>query len=296
MADIVHYPIGLSVIRDAMEIPDWLHEEILERSQREFDIQYQVADDGTVYQRGNDNPNSNEFRSLEHQSTVPTRFQPHDERVESSGRWKEFWREACDAQYQGLLTYCEKYTMLLSQIWWSNRGHVLCYGKGGFLGGHHDNDIGYSYETRDDVIGFAEAATRNVVSTTLHLCDTDGGNLVFPYVGEEIETKAGDLLVFPANYIGAHWVTTIKSGHRMSYLTWYGQGSSLGLNAGTDKPHVIHNEDRLDANQFVWCESPVEDFMEHSGWSHEQMKAAFPSFDSRGTPEFWQGPTDDNPY
>ena len=94
MAEMVHYPMGLSIIRDAIEIPDWLHGEILDRSQREFEVQYQVADDGTVYQRGNENPNSNSFRSLEHQSTVPTRFQPHDERDEMSDRWWDFWGKA----------------------------------------------------------------------------------------------------------------------------------------------------------------------------------------------------------
>jgi hypothetical protein len=52
-----------------------------------------------------------------------------------------------------------------------------------------------------------------------------GGEIEFPYIGVKYTPKAGDLLMFPSNYIASHQVHECKDGNRYAYIGYYSQGS-----------------------------------------------------------------------
>ena len=48
--------------------------------------------------------------------------------------------------------------------------------------------------------------------------DYEGGELIL--CGEQIELKAGEVLVFPSNFLYPHEVKPVKSGTRYSFVSW----------------------------------------------------------------------------
>jgi predicted 2-oxoglutarate/Fe(II)-dependent dioxygenase YbiX len=49
--------------------------------------------------------------------------------------------------------------------------------------------------------------------------DYEGGNFMM-FKDTEIKLKAGDLLLFPSNFIYPHWVNPVTKGTRYSYVSW----------------------------------------------------------------------------
>ena len=46
-----------------------------------------------------------------------------------------------------------------------------------------------------------------------------GGKLIF-FGDKEIDLKAGDLVIFPSNFLYPHQITPITEGIRYSYVSW----------------------------------------------------------------------------
>lgn len=49
--------------------------------------------------------------------------------------------------------------------------------------------------------------------------DYEGGDLIF-WENEKIELKAGQIMIFPSNFMYPHKVTTVTEGTRYSYVSW----------------------------------------------------------------------------
>jgi hypothetical protein len=49
--------------------------------------------------------------------------------------------------------------------------------------------------------------------------DYEGGDLIF-WNSEKIELKAGQIMLFPSNFMYPHTVTTVTKGTRYSYVSW----------------------------------------------------------------------------
>lgn len=49
--------------------------------------------------------------------------------------------------------------------------------------------------------------------------DYEGGELIF-WETQEVELKAGSIMVFPSNFLYPHKVSPVKSGVRYSYVSW----------------------------------------------------------------------------
>lgn len=145
----------------------------------------------------------------------------------------EFFHDCEDAIYAALLQYIELFPAILQSLWWKSEGHLLAYDVGGRLGFHCDNDVNYRY----GALPPTEHATRNVVSALVYLNDCvdpgeeetpysySGGHMSIPYFDIDIKPKTGDILLFPANYLGAHEIFEVTRGTRYSYLSWFAQGS-----------------------------------------------------------------------
>lgn len=162
------------------------------------------------------------------------------------------------AIYQSLLEYIAIYPDALRSVWWRTVGHVAAYPTGTFLSAHSDNDVNY----RPGTTPKDQAAVQHAVSCSALLNDNfQGGNFLFEYYDINVQLKAGDILLFPSNFLGAHEVTEITSGTRYSYVSWFGQGSA-------DETKNIRPQHRADASNApgqVWMDHLYEDFKSLAG-------------------------------
>lgn len=141
---------------------------------------------------------------------------------------KDFFVGCEKALYRGLIRYIDLFPMILNTVWWKNRGHCLKYLPGASLGLHNDNDT--NYRTKDGQRYFTQrgVAMGQVVNAIVYLNDDyEGGEFYFPYLGLTLKPKPGDIVFFPANYLGTHGVAPVKDGKpRYTYLAQYGHGET----------------------------------------------------------------------
>ena len=139
---------------------------------------------------------------------------------------REFLNFVEESKDRYLLKYFIIYPLAYKNVWWKVKGHLVSYSTeygGEFLGAHSDTSADYSYgmEHPSD-----QLATRNTVSALLYLNDDfEGGEHYFNYYDICYKPQAGDILMFPSNYMAAHEVKPILKGSRYSYLGWYCHGS-----------------------------------------------------------------------
>ena len=143
--------------------------------------------------------------------------------------------------------YLHKFPIAGKCIWWKIKGHVLRYPVGAYIGSHADVSTDYEYgkpHPTDQIATRTTVSTlgffNNRVETEGELNGTNfmGGLLKFEYIDVEYSPERGDLLIFPANYMGAHGTTPVTAGIRYSHVGWYCHGS----------PNPKYREDVLDPN------------------------------------------------
>jgi hypothetical protein len=175
----------------------------------------------------------------------------------------DFFNACEDAMYACMLRYVEIFPMMLTCLWWRTQGHIVAYGKGGRFGKHCDNDVNYQPGAEPD----QQLAIRNVLGGLIYFNDSVdqiknkndyvGGEIVFPYANFTYSPKAGDVLMFPSNYLGTHKVLECKEGERYAYVGYFAQGSSdqsRGVN-------IRMPSDVMDSGQ-VWMPNIVEDYLD----------------------------------
>jgi hypothetical protein len=272
-----HLANGISILRTGIKTPADIQEQLLNLRDEQLHVQYEFSGDDAVHKA------SGIVYSIEKDILQqPVRVHPHAERNFAP----EFWAACDQACYNAVLEYIKQYPTIIASLWWRNRGHVLVYEPGACLGLHQDQDVGYTWQNRNNVIGKYEISTRNTISTTMHLIDSEGGEMRFPYADLTIEAREGDILIFPANYLAAHEITPVKEGsRRISYLAWYGQGSELAL-AQPNGPLDIVEPRPGHVDPFMWCPNIEQDFMDLSGWTDDEMKMEYPAWGRQSVPQY----------
>ena len=170
----------------------------------------------------------------------------------------------CEATiYKTLLEYGSIYPMAIPCLWWKTMGHVLAYGPGSDLGLHCDNDINYQPGFEPDY----QLGIRHVLASITYFNSSvdkyDGENFVggeihFPYAEVVYKPKAGDILMFPANFVATHEVFDVTEGERYAYLEYFGQGSSddsRGIN-------IVDPREGLYGGQ-VWMPDLYKDYRDY---------------------------------
>ena len=168
---------------------------------------------------------------------------------------------------QCLLQYIEEYPMVLPNLWWRIQGHILAYGPSSGMGLHNDNDVNYQPGFEPDL----QIATRSVVSSIMYFNSSVksahdinkneyvGGEIEFPYLDLEYSPKAGDLLIFPSNYLATHEVKQCFHGNRYAYVGYYSQGSRQ-----IERGITIQNGNISVGKQGqVWMPEIVEEYKKH---------------------------------
>lgn len=186
---------------------------------------------------------------------------------EVKSKYYDFFDMCENVLYSCMLRYVEFFPMMITCLWWRTQGHIVAYGPGSYFGIHCDNDVNYQPNAEPD----QQLAIRNVlggliyfndsvssVKDTKNQYDYVGGKISFPYANFEYAPKAGDVLMFPSNYLGTHRVSECEFGERYAYVGYFAQGSNdiaRGVN-------IRQPSDKIDSGQ-VWMPSIIDDYVEH---------------------------------
>lgn len=205
---------------------------------------------------------------------------------EIKSKYYNFFKMCEDALYACMLRYIEFFPMMIPCLWWRTQGHIVAYGPGAHFGIHCDNDVNYQPGAEPD----QQLAIRNVLGGLIYFNDSVdsvediknkydyvGGQIYFPYADYEYFPKAGDILMFPSNYLATHRVLECKHGERYAYVGYFAQGSNdipRGVN-------VREPSEKIDSGQ-VWMPSIMDDYIEHlknrgidiSNWQNKYLTEA----------------------
>lgn len=128
---------------------------------------------------------------------------------------KEFdkiWKDVHDAQKKALDDYCSFYNIEMK--YWEAMNFVK-YGPGQHFSYHSDH--GWSYISTVSMVAYIND-------------DYEDGGIRFDKIDKTIKPKAGDLYIFPSNYLFSHAALPVKSGTKYSIVTM------------TDYNDATHNE------------------------------------------------------
>ena len=112
------------------------------------------------------------------------------------------WQDIYDAQHAAVEDYRRDYNIMPLKYW--EAFNFIKYGPGQHFKEHHDH--GYSYNCTLSLVAYVND-------------DYDGGELFFRLQGLNIKPKAGDLYIFPSNFMYPHQAMPVTSGTKYSIVT-----------------------------------------------------------------------------
>ena len=244
---VIAFPKAFEVNQE--QLLPWIDAEGKHAHEQRWKFDYDL--DGNKYAVNED---GNKF-SIEQMNEVPVRVLQvvHDETEQNM---VDYFRYLENSIYKCVLKYIHEYPMVLPTLWWRTRGHALRYAPDNYLGVHNDNDTNFRAQKGNKYIPKGQLGARQTIAIMAYFNDCvdegtvgsnqySGGELFFPYLGVEHKAKAGDIVVFPCNFIATHGVHIVKEGNRYGYLTFYAQGSS--------DPNVLVEVFDVDTVK-AWCE------------------------------------------
>ena len=262
-----HHVGGISVFHGALDMSRWdaLEPWLNEQSEIAHSRRWRYFEDeaGNSYALNEDD---NKF-TPEQVETAPIRMlhcitdiarEGHD------GTPQEFidvFQDWEDTVYKCLMLYIDKYPYIVNQLWWRTRGHFMRYKTTGHIGAHADCDTNYRTVNGKRYHPMSEFPSRQTVSVTCNLSqssrDYTGGTFKFPYFDLDLDLDAGDVIIFPANFMGMHEITAVESGDRHAYLCAFGQGTNGLPDPDVAEPHMTNSW-----TQPVWLNTLHDDYAE----------------------------------
>ena len=125
----------------------------------------------------------------------------HD-KSEASLRLQELWQDVYDRQLQAVKYYCRQHNIGELRYW--EAMNFVKYGPNQHFMEHHDQ--GYSYNCVLSSVAYPND-------------DYEGGELNFRLQGLSVKARAGDLYLFPSNFMYPHRAMPVKSGIKHSIVT-----------------------------------------------------------------------------
>ncbi|MFM2394432.1 MAG: hypothetical protein RLZZ546_2414 [Bacteroidota bacterium] len=113
----------------------------------------------------------------------------------------KIWQDCYDTQITAVNDYCSMYT--ISMQYWEAMNFIK-YGPGQHFQEHSDH--GFSYVASVSLVGYLND-------------DYEGGNLFFTKIGLDVKPQAGDLYIFPSDYLFSHIAQPVTTGTKYSVVT-----------------------------------------------------------------------------
>ena len=123
---------------------------------------------------------------------------PSEESLKLQGLWQELY----DAKYQAVQDYARNYNINGLNYW--EAFNFIKYGPGQHFREHHDH--GFSYNCTVSLVAYVND-------------DYEGGELYFRLQDLKIKPQAGDLYIFPSNFMYPHQAMPVTSGTKYSIVT-----------------------------------------------------------------------------
>jgi hypothetical protein len=121
---------------------------------------------------------------------------------EAGQKLVSLWEDTHYRQLQAVKHYTKNYNIGELRYWEAT--NYVKYGPGQHFQEHHDH--GYSYNCVVSLVAFPND-------------NYEGGELAFSIQGATIKAKAGDLYIFPSNYMYPHRAMPVTSGTKYSMVT-----------------------------------------------------------------------------
>jgi hypothetical protein len=125
----------------------------------------------------------------------------HDQ-SESSKKLQDLWQELYDRKVAAVKDYSRRFNVGELRYW--EAMNFVKYGPGQHFQEHSDN--GYSYNCVVSLVAYPND-------------DYLGGELEFRLQGLKVKPRAGDLFVFPSNFMYPHKSLPVESGTKHSIVT-----------------------------------------------------------------------------
>ena len=125
----------------------------------------------------------------------------HDKSNDSL-KLQSLWQDVYDAQSPAVDDYRKSHNLMDLKYW--EAFNFIKYGPKQHFMEHHDH--GYSYNCTVSLVAYIND-------------DYDGGELYFRLQNLNIKPKAGDLYIFPSNYMYPHQAKPVTSGLKYSIVT-----------------------------------------------------------------------------
>jgi hypothetical protein len=120
----------------------------------------------------------------------------------ASLKLQKLWDDAYYRQLQAVKHYAKTHNIGELRYW--EAMNFIKYGPGQHFQEHHDN--GYSYNCVVSLVAYPND-------------DYEGGELYFRLQNLNIKPRAGDLFIFPSNYMYPHRAMPVTSGTKYSIVT-----------------------------------------------------------------------------
>ena len=115
---------------------------------------------------------------------------------------QQLWQDIYDVKSQAVIDYSHHFRLGELKYWESF--NFIKYGPGQHFQEHHDH--GFSYNCVVSLVGYVND-------------DYEGGELYFRLQDLNIKPKAGDLYIFPSNYMYPHRAMPVTNGTKYSIVT-----------------------------------------------------------------------------
>jgi hypothetical protein len=124
------------------------------------------------------------------------------DKSQASLNLQALWQDVYDAQFPAVEDYRRDYNIMELKYW--EAFNFIKYGPGQHFQEHHDH--GFSYNCTVSLVAYPND-------------DYEGGELYFRLQDLKIKPRAGDLYIFPSNYMYPHVAMPVDSGTKYSIVT-----------------------------------------------------------------------------
>jgi hypothetical protein len=184
---------------------------------KEFDVVNRIESNlGSVADYGQMSPEGNRYHWMpayvgyqelmpDYRDCVDFKFKKTDiehDQSETSKNLQSLWQDLYDAKLPVVQDYSKMYNINNLQYW--EAFNFIKYGPGQHFKEHHDH--GFSYNCTVSLVAYPND-------------DYEGGELYFRLQNLTIKPEAGDLFIFPSNFMYAHQAMPVHSGIKYSIVT-----------------------------------------------------------------------------